>query len=44
MITGEVVGKRIEDGRCLVEIEMRGTNQREVVTCPGTATVALPEP
>ncbi len=21
---------------------MRGTNQRDVVTCPGTATVALP--
>ena len=42
VITGEVVGKRIEDGRCLVDIEMRGTNQREVVTCPGTATVALP--
>ncbi len=42
VITGEVVDKRIEDGRCLVEIQMRGTNQREVVTCPGTATVALP--
>jgi acyl dehydratase len=42
VITGEVVGKRIEDGRCLVDIEMRGTSQREVVTCPGTATVALP--
>ena len=42
VITGEVVGKRIEDGRCVVDIEMRGTNQRDVVTCPGTATVALP--
>ena len=42
MITGEVTGKRIEDGRCLVDIEMRGTNQRGAVTCPGTATVALP--
>jgi acyl dehydratase len=42
IITGEVVGKRIEDGRCLVDIEMRGTNQRDTVTCPGTATVALP--
>jgi acyl dehydratase len=42
VITGEVVGKRIEDGRCLVDIEMRGTNQRDDVTCPGTATVALP--
>lgn len=42
IITGEVVGKRVEDGRHLVEIEMRGTNQRETVTCPGKATVALP--
>ncbi len=42
VITGEVVGKRVEDGRCLVDIEMRGTNQRDTVTCPGTATVALP--
>jgi acyl dehydratase len=43
IITGEVVNKRIDDeGRHLVEIEMRGTNQRDVVTCPGTATVALP--
>jgi hypothetical protein len=42
VITGEVVGKRIDDGRCVVDIEMRGTNQRDVVTCPGRATVALP--
>jgi acyl dehydratase len=42
VFTGEVVGKRIEDGRCLVDLEMRGTNQRDVVTCPGRATVALP--
>ena len=42
VITGEVVGKRVEDGLHLVDIELRGTNQREVVTCPGTATVALP--
>ncbi len=42
VITGEVVGKRVEDGLHLVDVEMRGTNQREVVTCPGTATVALP--
>jgi hypothetical protein len=42
VITGEVVDKRVEDGRCLVDIEMRGTNQRDTVTCPGTATVALP--
>jgi acyl dehydratase len=42
VITGEVVDKRIEGGMCLVDIEMRGTNQRQVVTCPGRATVALP--
>jgi acyl dehydratase len=43
IITGEVVGKRIDDdGRTVVDIEMRGTNQRGVVTCPGTAIVALP--
>jgi acyl dehydratase len=42
ILTGEVVGKRVEDGSCLVDIEMRGTNQRDVVTCPGKATVALP--
>ena len=43
VITGEVVAKRIDDqGRHLVDIEMRGTNQRGDVTCPGRATVALP--
>jgi acyl dehydratase len=42
VLTGEVVGKRVDDGRCLVDIEMRGTNQRGAVTCPGTATVAVP--
>lgn len=43
MITGEVVGKRIDDeGNAVVDIEMRGTNQREVVTCPGRSTIALP--
>jgi acyl dehydratase len=42
VLTGEVVAKRIVDGRYLVDIEMRGTNQRGDVTCPGSATVALP--
>jgi acyl dehydratase len=42
VITGEIVDKRIDDGRCVVDIEMRGINQRDVVTCPGKATVALP--
>jgi hypothetical protein len=42
ILTGEVTAKRVEDGRHLVDIEMRGTNQRGDVTCPGSATVALP--
>lgn len=42
VFTGEVVDKRVEDGMYVVDIEMRGTNQRGVVTCPGRATVALP--
>jgi hypothetical protein len=43
IITGEVVDKRIDDaGNAVVDIEMRGTNQRDTVTCPGKATVALP--
>lgn len=42
IITGEVTGKRLEEGRALVDIEMRGTNQRGVVTCHGCAVVALP--
>ncbi len=42
VLTGEVVGKRIEGDNCVVDIEMRGTNQRDTVTCPGHATVALP--
>jgi acyl dehydratase len=42
ILTGAVVDKRVEDGRCVVDIEMRGTNQRGTVTCPGSATVALP--
>ena len=42
IITGEVVGKREEDGRCLVDIEFRATNQRGEVTAPADATVLLP--
>jgi hypothetical protein len=42
IITGEVVDKRINEHGCVIDIEMRGTNQRGVVTCPGRATVALP--
>ncbi len=40
--TGEVVGKRTEGGRHLVDVELRGTSQRGEVTCPATATIALP--
>jgi acyl dehydratase len=43
IITGEVVGKRIDDAvGPVVDIEMRGTNQRGEITCPGKATIALP--
>jgi acyl dehydratase len=42
VLTGEVVAKRVVNGRHVVDIEMRGTNQRGDVTCPGSATVALP--
>jgi acyl dehydratase len=42
VITGEVVDKRVEGRRCVVDIDMRGTSQRGVVSCPGRATVALP--
>jgi acyl dehydratase len=42
IITGTVVGKYEESGRGHVDIEMRATNQRGVVTAPGHATVLLP--
>jgi acyl dehydratase len=43
IITGEVVGKRVDElAGPVVDIEMRGTNQRGDVTCPGKATIALP--
>lgn len=42
VLTGEVTGKRVEDGRCFVEIDFRATNQRGTVTAPGNATVLLP--
>jgi acyl dehydratase len=41
-ITGEVVAKRIENGNAVVDLEFRATNQRDQVTAPATATVALP--
>jgi acyl dehydratase len=41
-ITGEVTGKRIEDGRGLVDVAVRFTNQRGEETVNATATIALP--
>ncbi|MEE2057187.1 FAS1-like dehydratase domain-containing protein [Rhodococcus artemisiae] len=40
--TGEVVGKRVEGDRYLVDVELRGTSQRGEITCPATATISLP--
>ena len=40
--TGEMVRKYVEDDNHLVELDIRGTNQRGVVSIPGSAVVALP--
>ncbi|MFZ2173528.1 MAG: MaoC family dehydratase N-terminal domain-containing protein [Rhodococcus sp. (in: high G+C Gram-positive bacteria)] len=40
--SGEIVGKRVEGDRYLVDVELRGTSQRGEVTCPATATISLP--
>ena len=42
-IRGEVVAKRREGDEALVDIEIRGTNQRDEQTIPGLATVRLPD-
>lgn len=42
VLTGEVTAKRVEGGRCYVDLDMRATNQRGTVTAPGNATVLLP--
>jgi acyl dehydratase len=42
VITGEVTGKREDGDHYLVDIDFRATNQRGVVTAPGTATISLP--
>ncbi|MBF9033332.1 hypothetical protein HKCCE2091_03690 [Rhodobacterales bacterium HKCCE2091] len=39
---GTVTDKRVEDGRCIVELEIAAVNQRDEVTAPGSATVLLP--
>jgi acyl dehydratase len=41
-ITGTVVKKYVKDRCALVDIEMKGTNQRGDVSSPGFATVMLP--
>jgi acyl dehydratase len=41
-LTGEVVAKRDEDGRHLVDVRMKMVNQRETETAYATATIALP--
>jgi acyl dehydratase len=40
--SGEVVGKRVDGTRHLVDLKIEATNQRGEVTSPGTATVVLP--
>lgn len=39
---GKVVRKYVKDGNALVDIEIRGENQRGELTTPGLATVLLP--
>jgi hypothetical protein len=39
---GKVTKKYIKDGHALVDIEIRGENQRGELTTPGLATVIMP--
>lgn len=39
---GEVTGKRIEDGKKIVECQVRGTNQRGELVCLSDATLVMP--
>jgi len=41
-LTGEVTGKRKENGEALIDIRWWGTNQRGETNCDGTAVVRLP--
>jgi hypothetical protein len=41
-VTGEVTGKRQENGRNLVDVVVKFTNQRDEETVRATATIALP--
>jgi acyl dehydratase len=42
IISGEVTGKRQEDGRFLVDVAIKMVNQRDEETVRATATIALP--
>ncbi|WP_131744754.1 MaoC family dehydratase N-terminal domain-containing protein [Frankia sp. Cppng1_Ct_nod] len=42
VLGGEVTGKRVEDGRALVDVAVWARNQRDEETARGAATVALP--
>jgi len=42
IITGQVVAKRQENGRSLVDVQAQFANQRDEVTVKATATIALP--
>ncbi len=41
-LSGEVVGKREEDGRFLVDLKLSMVSQRDIETAYATATVSLP--
>jgi acyl dehydratase len=41
-LNGEVVGKREENGRCVVDLQLTMVNQRDTQTAFAKATVALP--
>jgi acyl dehydratase len=41
-LTGKVVDKREENGRCVVDLELHMINQRDTESAYGSATVALP--
>jgi acyl dehydratase len=42
IITGRVMAKRLENGRCLVDVELETRSQRDVVCTIGRSTVVLP--
>ena len=41
-LSGEVTGKRVENGRYLVDLKLRMVNQRDVETAYAEATVSMP--